>query len=161
MMNRTEIITKINDMIGDIKVAMLTTVDEDGDFHSRPMMTQKREFDGVLWFFASRSSDKVREVKVNPSVNVAYVDDGNYVSLAGSAEIVTDVLQKEALWNDALKVWFEDGPQSADVVLIRVDAKSAQYWDTPGSGLGQAVSMIKVMLTGDKDAAGDSEKVTF
>jgi len=161
VISRQESLSKINDMIRDIKIAMLTTIDEDGDFHSRPMMTQEHEFDGEVWFFADRSSDKVREIESNPSVNVSYVANGNYVSLAGSALIVTDVAKKQELWNDALKVWFEDGPQSPSVVLIHLKAKSAQYWDTPGSAFGQAVSMIKVLLTGDEKAAGESQKVQF
>ncbi|MEQ8675160.1 MAG: pyridoxamine 5'-phosphate oxidase family protein [Aggregatilineales bacterium] len=161
MPTRQESIEKINDMIGDIKVAMLTTVDGDGDFHSRPMMTQERQFDGDVWFFASRTSDKVREIEHESSVNISYVEGGNFVSIAGQAEIVSDVQKKKDLWNPALKVWFEDGPESPDVVLIHVDAKSAQYWDTPDGMIGRAISVVKVLLTGEEDAAGDSAKVQY
>ncbi len=161
MVNRQEAIEKINDMIGDIKVAMLTTVDHDGDFHSRPMMTQEHHFDGDVWFFASRSSDKVREIEGNASVNVSYVDDGNFVSIAGHAQIVSDIQKKKDLWHEGLEVWFDGGPESADVVLIYVDAKSAQYWDSPDNPISQAVNVAKVLLTGDKDDAGDSGKVQY
>ena len=162
MTNRKDVTEKIKNMISDIEIAMLTTVDDDGDFHSRPMMTQKEEFDGDLWFFASRTSDKVREIKRNAAVNVSYVDDTNYVSIAGKAEIVTEVNKKKDLWHEGLKVWFEDGPESPDVVLIYVDAKSAQYWDIPSGGaIGQIYSAVKVMLTGDTDDAGDSDKVEY
>lgn len=161
MTTRHEALKKINKMIGSIKSAMLTTIDDDGDLHSRPMMTQEHEFDGEIWFFASRRSDKVREIERVPSVNVAYVDGSNYVSIAGRASIVSDIAKKKELWNDALRIWFEDGPESPEVVLIHVNAKSAQYWDTPDGVIGKAVSMVKVILTGDEDAAGDSEKVRF
>ena len=161
MTSRPEAIEKINDMIGNIKVAMLTTVDEDGDFHSRPMVTQEHHFDGDVWFFADRSSDKVREIEQNASVNVAYVEDGNFVSIAGKARIISDVSKKQSLWHESLRVWFEQGPESAEVILIHVDAESAQYWDTPSGALGKAVNAAKVVLTGDKNEAGDSEKVDF
>ncbi len=161
MPNRKEAIEKIKEMIGDIKVAMLTTVDNDGDLHSRPMMTQAHYFDGDVWFFAARSSDKIREIERNPSVNVAYVEGSNFVSIAGTANIVSDVQKKKELWNTGLKVWFEEGPESSNVVLIHVDAKTAQYWDAPGNPLSQTVGMVKVLLTGDKDAAGESEKVQY
>ena len=161
MTSRPEAIEKIHDIISDVKVAMLTTVDEDGDFHSRPMVTQENHFDGDVWFFADRKSDKVREIEQNASVNVAYVDDGNFVSIAGKARIVSDIAKKQSLWHESLRVWFDEGPESSDVILIHVDAESAQYWDTPSGALGKAVNAVKVVLTGDKDAAGDSAKVDF
>lgn len=161
MTDRQEAIEKINEMIADIKVAMLATIDNDGDLHSRPMMTQEHEFDGDVWFFAARDSDKVREIQQNPDVNVTYVDDGNYVSIAGKAEIIADVQKKKDLWHESLSAWFEDGPEADSVVLIYVDAKSAQYWETMGGAIGQALNVMKVMLTGDKDDAGDSAKVTY
>ena len=44
-------VSKLRELIKDVKVAMLCTVEPDGSVHSRPMMTQKTEFDGRLWFF--------------------------------------------------------------------------------------------------------------
>ena len=42
---------------------MLTTVDERGGLHSRPMSNKRDvEFDGDLWFFTYGSSHKVDEV---------------------------------------------------------------------------------------------------
>ena len=51
---------KVTELIKDIKISMFTTVDEQGDFISRPMAQQEVEFDGDLWFFAERDSRKVR-----------------------------------------------------------------------------------------------------
>jgi general stress protein 26 len=161
MASKREAMKKVNELIKDIKIAMLMSEGADGEYHSRPMMTQQREFDGDLWFFAGRTSPKVREIEKKPSVNVVYVDGGKYVSIAGKGEIVTDVKKKKELWNETLRVWFEDGPESEDVVLIRVDSKSAQYWDTPSGPIGYLADMIKVVLTGDKEGAGDNEKVKF
>jgi general stress protein 26 len=158
---RQEAIDTLNRLISKIKIAMLTTVDADGNLHSRPMDTQQRDFDGDVWFFARATSEKVREIEQNPSVNVAYSDGNNFVSLAGKARIVTDVAKKKALWKDDLHVWFDNGPESPDVVLIHVDAISAQYWDGPDGPISKAISVIKVMLTGDDDAFGDSARVQF
>jgi Pyridoxamine 5'-phosphate oxidase like len=43
-------IRKIGDLIREIRICMLATVDEDGYPHSRPMAAQQVEFDGDLWF---------------------------------------------------------------------------------------------------------------
>ena len=44
-----EAIEKLRELIEDIDIAMLTTVEADGTLRSRPMGTQKAEFDGDLW----------------------------------------------------------------------------------------------------------------
>ena len=161
MVTKREAVKKVSDLIKDIKIAMLMTEDANGDFHSRPMMTQQNDFDGDVWFFADRKSDKVKEIEKKPGVNVVYVQGGKYISIAGKADIVTDVKKKKELWNETLRVWFESGPESEDVVLIHVDGITAQYWDTPDGPIGYLADMVKVLLTGDKDGAGESAKVKF
>jgi len=156
-----ENIRKVHDLIHGIKIAMLTTIDEHGHLHSRPMMTQEHDFDGELWFFTATNSDKAREVQMNPEVNLSYQEGGKFVSVAGRATVMTDVAKKRELWNESLKVWFDNGPESPEVCLIHVQAHSAQYWDTPDGMLGQLVTVVKVLLTGDKEAGGDSAKVKF
>jgi general stress protein 26 len=42
---------KLGELIKGIRVAQLTTVEDDGSLRSRPMGTQDIEFDGTLWFF--------------------------------------------------------------------------------------------------------------
>src|SRR5690242_16073406 len=60
---RNENIEKLRDLIKGIKVAMLTTSEENGRLFSRPMATQEQDFDGDLWFFSKESSPKVEEVE--------------------------------------------------------------------------------------------------
>ena len=83
---------KVYDMIKDVRVAMMTTIDADGALHSRPMHTMKPDAEGDLWFFTRRSAPKTAEVEREHAVNLAYADPGsqNYVSVSGRATIVTD-----------------------------------------------------------------------
>lgn len=160
--DKQDAIGKINEMIRDIKVAMMTTIDIHGHLHSRPMVTQEVEFDGDLWFFAKENSDKVAEIKVNPKVNVSYVKGNSYVSIAATAYIIRDVEKKKELWHEPLKIWFEEGPESPKTVLLHLKGGTAQYWEGPSGGmLGSAISVIKVLLTGDEEEAGDSKTVQF
>lgn len=161
MPHKNESMNKIGDMVNKIKVAMMMTENENGDFHSRPMATQEYYLDGNLWFFAERDSEVVQDILRNPRVNLAYADGANYLSIAGEAKITSDVQQKKDFWQDSLKLWFDDGPESPNLILIHVQGKSAQYWDGPSSLIGKAVSMVKVLLTGDGEAAGDSEQIKF
>ena len=65
--------------------ALLTTVDAEGHFVSRPMAQQEIEFDGDLWFFAERDSRKVAQLGVDPHVGVSLSSNDTWVSLSGTA----------------------------------------------------------------------------
>jgi general stress protein 26 len=159
---RTEALKTINHIIKDIKIAMLTTVDEHGHLHSRPMDTHEHEFDGDVWFFTEGSARKVQDVRREPQVNVSYASGNSYVSMTGSASIVTDVAKKRALWKDDLKAWFENGPDDPNVVLLKVTTHSAEYWEgPPGGKIGSAIAAVTVMLTGNEEAYGSNERVTL
>lgn len=56
------------------------------------------------------------------------------------------------LWNNATEAWFPGGEQDPDVVLLKVSAVSAQFWDAPGK-LPALLDMVKARLTGEQ--AGD------
>src|SRR6185369_3534022 len=80
---QSEDLQKLRDLVKDIDFCMLTTIDENGDLHSRPM-SANGEIDpnGDLWFFTGVSSHKVSEVSGTPKVNVSFADPKNqrYVS---------------------------------------------------------------------------------
>ena len=87
--DRAAAIKKLGELIEDIKIAMLTTVEEDGSLRSRPMGTQQVEFDGDLWFFTGQSTAKVDEIQQDQHVNISYAnpDDNRYVSVSGRARL--------------------------------------------------------------------------
>jgi general stress protein 26 len=158
---REEAIKKLHDLIKGIKTASLVTVDNNGQLHSRPMVTQEAEFNGDVWFFTARDTDKTYESEMHPQVNVTYASGNTFVSLAGRASIVDDVAKKKELWKESLRVWFENGPEDPNVVLLKVEGDEAQYWDAPDGPIGSLVAMAKVVLTGNKNAAGESAKVNL
>ena len=154
-------IKKLAEMIKDIDFAMLTTVAEDGSLHSRPMSTQRAEFDGDLWFFTRASAPKVGEIEGEHRVNVSYAkpEDQRYVSVSGRAVVVRDRAKIEELWSPALKAWFPEGPDDPDLALLKVSVERAEYWDSPGSALAHALSFVKAIVTGAPANPGENEKI--
>src|SRR5678816_4814186 len=85
---------KLRELVKDIDFCMLTTVDEKGDLHSRPMSSNGDIDDnGDIWFFTNASSHKVTEIQKLPKVNVSFADpdDQRYVSVSGTAQLVRDL----------------------------------------------------------------------
>jgi general stress protein 26 len=149
---------KVADLIKDHRIAMLTTRDPFGTLVSRPMALQEVEFDGDLWFFAERGSRKVLHVGASPLVNVTVSGSGSWVSLTGEASVVEDVAKKRELWNAGAEAWLPQGPDDDSVVLVHVDAQSAEYWDTPGR-VATVLSFAKAKVTGERYSGGDNERV--
>ena len=156
-----EAIAKVRDLIKGIDIGMLTTVNDKGHLHSRPMRTQDTEFDGSVWFFTKAVSGKTHDIESNPQVNVAYARNNSqdYVSLAGTAELVRDKQKNEELWNPLYKAWFPDGLDDPELALIKVSAQSAEYWDSPSSLVVHIAGFIKAATTGKQLNVGDNQKV--
>lgn len=157
--DRGEAIKKVNELIKDIKFAMLTTVDEDGYLRSRPMATQQDEFDGTLWFFTNYSSAKTSEVEKDHHVNVSYAnpDDQRYVSASGMGRVVRDKEKVKKLWNPTLKAYFPKGIDDPDIALLKIDVEKAEYWDSPSSKMVQLYGYLKSITTGQRYEGEGSE----
>lgn len=119
------------DKVRGVEIAMLTTVDEDGALHSRPMATQAIEAEEYLWFFAARDSGKVRAIQGNPAVGLTYASpaDRLYVMASGRARVTDNDQKARELWSKAAQGWFPAGPADASLVLICVDVDQAEWWD--------------------------------
>jgi general stress protein 26 len=151
-LTREQMVAKVAELIKDINVAMMTTEAEDGLLHSRPMATQKTEFDGTLWFFTGYSTGKISEIDWNPEVNLSYSEPNHsrYVSVSGTAEIVDDRAKVEELWSDIYKAWFPQGIDDPDLCLMKVDVTFAEYWDVPSGKMVQAFGFLKALATGER-----------
>jgi prepilin-type processing-associated H-X9-DG protein len=141
-------IDKVADIIKDIRTCMLTTVSDDGRLLSRPMAVQQVRFGGDLWFVADGGSGKIGHIRHSTQVNVAFVDGDTWVSLAGTAEVIHDDAKAEELWNSNLDTWFPRGPRTPGLVLIKVQADTAEYWDASFANPVGAVSSLIKLATG-------------
>ena len=141
---------KLNELIKDIRIAMLTTIREDGMPHSRPMAAQQAETDGDLWFFTGWSTHKSREIESLPLVNVAYADlnASTYVSVSGRAQILRDPAKAKELWTPFYRAWFPKGLDDPDLALLKVSVEHVEYWDAPSGTMVQLAGLVKGVVTG-------------
>ena len=160
----TDAVQHLGELIEDIKVAMMTTVEEDGSLRSRPMWTHElHTFEGELWFFTRQHSHKMDELEHDHHVNLSYAEPkrDQYVSLSGRCSMVKDREKMEKLWTPALKAWFPEGLEDPELSLLRVRVEKAEYWDTPSSRMVQLAGFVKASVTGRPADPGDNEKLTF
>ncbi len=158
---RQEAIEKLRDLIRDAKFCMFGTVDSEGNLRSRPMAVQQTEFDGDLWFFTGKSTDKTIEIRNQDRVNLSFANlkDNAYVSISGTAELVDDRAKARELWNPFYRTWFPKGLDDPDLTLIRVNMDRAEYWDSPNSAVVHLYGVVKAMVTGERPSPGDHQKI--
>jgi len=159
---RSQSLEKLRELIKEIDFCMLTTIDEDGDPHSRPMSSNGDiDANGDLWFFTSASSHKVDEVVRSPKVNVSFADPDNqrYVSVTGMAQLIRDREKIDELWRPEFKMWFPKGKDDPEVALLCVSLEKGEYWDSPSSTIGFALSFVSSLITGKQPDFGENKKV--
>lgn len=139
---------KLWEMVGDIRVAMLTTRHGDS-LESRPMSAYVDRDERCIWFITPLDTEKTHEIEDGEMVNLAFVDmdEQNYVSLSGHARVVRDVAKQKELWNAYAEAWLPQGPEAPDVGLIRVEPAQATYWDSPSSKVVQMWEVAKANVT--------------
>jgi general stress protein 26 len=149
-LTREEKIEKLGGMIQDIRMAMLTTADPDGQLRSRPMATLRHEFDGRLYFFTKESSGKVESIEQDQHVNLAYSnpEKQHYVSVTGRGAISRDHAQMKELWNPMMKAFFPEGLEDPELALLTVQVDSAELWDSPPSMIVKMVGLAEALVTG-------------
>lgn len=147
----------------DIKIAMLTTITNEGKSHSRPMYTFELQDDGIIWMFISKDSRKVQEIQTNPNVLLNYSNPEHdlYVTVNGKATISEDHSKIEELWSDRFKLWFPYGKDDPNLCLLKIEPQEAEYWDTPDLLLAQVITLVKNTLKGNPYEEGENKKLTF
>lgn len=141
---------KLFDLIKDVRIAMMTTVEPDGSLRSRPMYNQAADENGHLWFFTQAPSGKTQEISRDHQVNLGYSDPEkqHYISVSGRAEIVRDKAMIEKHWSEGMRTWFPEGKDDPSIALIRVKPEFGEYWDSPSSTVLHVYGYVKAALTG-------------
>ena len=159
---RSQSLEKLRELIKEIDFCMLTTIDEEGDPHSRPMSSNGDiDPNGDLWFFTNRSSHKVGEVARSPKVNVSFADPDKqrYVSVTGMSQLIRDREKIDELWRPEFKMWFPKGKDDPEIALLCVSLEKGEYWDSPSSTIGFALSFVSSLITGKQPDFGENKKV--
>jgi len=145
----TDDLRKLGELIDGIEVAMLTTHAADGSMVSRPLQTLEFDAGGELVFFTAADSRKIDELQANPDVNIAYANPGKqvYVSVRGAAHIDRDRATIDALWSPVQKIFFPQGKDDPNLVVLRVRVRDAAYWESAGNFIARALDFASGMLS--------------
>lgn len=153
-----EALRRLAQAVENENVAMLT-LHEGAVLASRPMTPLRMDADGAFWFMTSRVAlapfIDARESD-GTAVNLAFCasGDGRYVSVSGRARLVEDARRKQELWTPMARAWFQ-GPEDADLSLLRVEPLQAEVWQGPGSAVTRLLAQAASTIAGREIGLGE------
>lgn len=168
VLSTREKVEQYYDLIEDMQIAMMTSVNEDGALVSRPMATQKHASDGKLWFMTNTESHKVEELDKDPRVNLGFYKDRTreFVSISGHARVTKDRAKINALYRPDWKAWLgaesdvrDGGPDDPRIALIEVTPHSVSYLKLDRPAAFVVFSVLKGIATGEPPKVGEVGKL--
>lgn len=94
------------------------------------------EDDTSVWIMTFDSSRKVKQIRQNPRICLAFVEqpDGDKAAtIIGRAEIVDSLDEKKRVWSLASydpSQYFPDGPASSELCLLRILTEKIEWRDS-------------------------------
>ena len=121
---------KVHELLQSFHTAMLITHGS-GDFmHARPMEIAHASPDCHVWFYTDVQSPKTREIRQEDSVLLTLQKDHQkYLAISGTADLVTDRATIQSFWKEPFRVWFPEGMDDPNLMLVHVIPHQAEYWD--------------------------------
>jgi general stress protein 26 len=159
-------VAKVRKLLPSFKAAIFVTGVRSGrELHSRPLSLQgdPKAFGGTLWFFADDRSPKVYELAVDTAVCLFMQNDSatHYLQLDGTASLSKDIAKMRELYTPIVKTWFPEGLDDPHLTLIRFDAHTGAFWESPGGAWQFAAAFATSLITGKPGKSGTSGTLSF
>lgn len=119
---RAQIIAAATDVMKAARYATLISIGSDGRPQARIVDPAPPEPDLTIWIATNPLTRKVGEIRHDGRVTLLYFNTalGEYVTVLGTAILVTDSTAKVKHWKSDWAPFYKSGPRGSDYVLIRV-----------------------------------------
>jgi general stress protein 26 len=140
---------RLREILDDAPAVMLTTRGRDR-LETRPMDLQRVDDDGTMYFSTAIESAKAWAIDLDPRVQIAFQGKTKFAVVDGTARLVQDRTLIDELWKEDWKLWFPDGKDSPNIVIVVVEPERGEYWDMSGAkGLSFLFRAARAYIKGD------------
>lgn len=141
--------TRLREILDDAGVVMLVTRDRAGASHVRPMAVAKVDDDGTIYLATSAKTAKIAELQADPRADLIFQGKVQFATVSGKASIRRERALIDELWRESWKLWFPEGKEDPDIVILVVSPERGEYWDQSGiSGISFLFRAAKAYVTG-------------
>jgi general stress protein 26 len=158
-----EAVEKFKQLVNDVNVCMFTTINDNLELFSRPMVTIEVDNEGNAWFFTNEFSEKIHDISKDNNVYLIYANPKNntYVYVKGTCTVIVDRSRIDDLWSPALKAWFPEGADDPKLCLLKVITDEAYFWNHSSSKMSVFFSMLKAIAKKEKIDSGEVGKLNL
>ncbi|TVY86043.1 Protein bli-3 [Lachnellula willkommii] len=131
---------------------------------------RKQEGGGVdLIFHTNTESGKTDDIVSDPHINISFLNNsGEWASVSGTSEIITDRSVVEKYYTSSLKAWLGDlgdgthtgGPQDPRIGVIKVTAQTATYAVISKNAISRAAEVAQGVITGKAASVNKLREIT-
>jgi general stress protein 26 len=136
---RTDItaVERMRDLADTSNICMLITTDAKGKRNNKPMAAIRIDDEGNCWFFASKSSRKIKDISTNNKIEIVFAnpDSDDYLEIHGSGSTICDTEEIQKNWSPLVNEWFPGGITDPEICLVKIDVTSVFYWDAAKEGI--------------------------
>jgi general stress protein 26 len=121
--HRPAILAAARELMGRARYCTLVTVGPEGHPQARIVDPLAPEGDDMtVWIATNPLTRKVDQIRKDPRVTLLYFHSGGpgYVTLLGTAEVVSDAAEKAKRWKEEWAPFYKDKSRGDDYVLLRV-----------------------------------------
>lgn len=110
---------------------MMTTVGQNGEIHSRPMLHNKvLEIGNTLYFFSMKETLKIRDLAENAAISLTYQNKANetYIQIFGNASVEENPSMMQPHWDTKLDLWWSEQAHTEGICMIAIKVEWIRYW---------------------------------
>jgi general stress protein 26 len=121
-----------------------------------------RRKENAIYFFTDVRAQKDDEIAQYPQVCLGFADTSGqkYVSVSGTAQIMSDIEKMKQLWTISAKVWWGTA-QNPNVRLIKITPQQAEFWDAPGNLISNLRVAFSLLKGSPPDHTGEHKKMNL
>jgi general stress protein 26 len=131
--DRAQVLSAARDVMKQARYASLITIDATGQPQARVMDPSDPDADLTVWIATNPASRKVGQLRRRSRATLLYFDRAteSYVTLLGSASLVTDPAEKERHWQTKWAPHYPAGPRASSHMLIRFTPRTLEIVSAP------------------------------
>lgn len=159
MEQSNDVRAKLLDTLKKLDTVMVATRAKNGTLRARPMAIADVDAQGDVWFATSKETEKTDEAERDPRGLITAQDEGLYLSVSGTLDVVDDRAKVQRLWKESWRIFFPNGKDDPSIVLLRLRPDVGEYWDNTGAkGLRFLWEAAAAVLKGERPQADGPEQ---
>jgi len=140
-----ELIDDINSLVLNEKVVFVSSANAEGYPNTKAMFNLQRDGLTTHYFSTNLSSKRTQQFMVNSKSCIYFCNQAEFkgLMLIGKMEVMTDRKHREMLWAEGNEIYYPDGIDDTDYVVLKFTAESGNYY----YGLSNCTFKIDELVT--------------